>query len=476
MQSSSKLGTDGMGNFVVVWRDYRLNHGDNDYYCQIFNSNAQRIGNNFRINQLATTWGGYIDIAVRKNGSFIVCWSDTLVRLKIYNSIGIPISSEIIVNNVSYSGSGGLAPATDCDTMGNFVVVWRKPLPNGGINIQFQRFDSLGNKTGSDIKVNEDTANNGHDIPDISIRKDGSFIIVWKQQYGSSWWEFNTIHMQMFDKNGIKTGNNILVYNKTDSIDQQNTPIISSDDLGRFCIGFTNYDFSVGDFDALFQMYNTNGTMNGGPVYVDVSSYDEFFRTIFKRKNGDFIIGYHKEFSPGPLCQRYNSSGQTIGTPFLLSEQTHSSGKYYDDVAIYNDKIISIWSDQRNGADGDIYCNIRSFLKPDSIITNINNLTNAFPNYYYLYQNYPNPFNNSTIIKYQVSKPGNDELGATTFLVSIKITDLLGKELYSLVDEKKSRGTYEIKFDGSNLSTGLYFYTLYVNGLKTDTKKFILMK
>ena len=472
IQTSGKLGIDGQGNFVVVWRDYRLNHSNNDFYCQLFNSNAQRIGNNYRINSSLTTWGGYAKIAVRKNGSFAICWNDTLVRLKIYNRIGNPISPEITVNDIPNSNE--FHHSVSCDTLGNFIVVWEKPILNSGININFQRFDSLGNKIGNDVKVNEDTASNIHHKPSISIRSDGSFIIAWEKQYSSYYSDYYSIYMQIFDKNGIKIGTNVRVFNRTDTMDQQTHPLISSDDSGRFCIGFTNYDFSVGDFDALSQMYNSNGTPNGGPIYIDISGYDEFFQTIFKRKNGDFIVGYHKEFSLGPKCQRYNANGQLIGIPFLMSNQALSSGKYYDDVAIYNDRIISIWSDQRNGTDGDIYCNIRSFQKPDSIITIINNISNSIPKEIKLFQNYPNPFNSKSKIK--ISIPENEKWKMENGIVALKVYDILGKEVKTLINEKLKPGTYEVIFDGSNLSSGLFYYTLIEDGKRIDTKKLILLK
>ncbi len=476
IQSGAKLGIDGQGNFVIIWRDDRVNICD--VYCQIFNSNAQRVGNNFKINSSLGNWGPGYDIAVRKNGTFVVCWRDTLVRLRIFNSIGVPISSEIIVNNISFLGSEGLAPAISGDTLGNFIVVWRKPLPNGGININFQRFDSLGNKIGTDVKVNEDTADNGHNRPDITIRRDGSFIITWEQIHDSTFSEYQNIFMQIFNKNGVKIGNNVKVFNRLDPFDQQWTPKVSSDDSGRFCIGFSNQNFNSVDWDAIVQLYNSNGAPSGGPIYIDLSYYDEFFRTIFKRKNGDFIVGYQKEFSLAyyPYCQRFNANGQIIGTPFRLSDQTLSIGKDFNDVAIYNDKMISVWYDWRNGTDGDIFCNIRSFAKPDSVITSINIISNEIPENWCLFQNYPNPFNNSTQIKYKIAKSDyyGEEKGNS--FVAIKIFNLLGQEILNLINENQIPGLYQLKLDCGNLPTGLYFYSLIVDGSKIDTKKFLLIK
>ncbi|MBA4252142.1 MAG: hypothetical protein C0425_09985 [Chlorobiaceae bacterium] len=94
-------------------------------------------------------------------------------------------------------------------------------------------------------------------------------------------------------------------------------------------------------------------------------------------------------------------------------------------------------------------------------------LTNEFD--FYLGQNFPNPFNPSTTIKY--------ELGAKS-KVSLKIYDLLGNEVLTLVDEEKEAGNYKIDFDSSkiiSLSSGIYFYTLRTNEF-SSTRKMMLMK
>jgi hypothetical protein len=83
-----------------------------------------------------------------------------------------------------------------------------------------------------------------------------------------------------------------------------------------------------------------------------------------------------------------------------------------------------------------------------------------------LSQNYPNPFNPTTEIGYQISAFGK---------VQLKIFNVLGEEAATLVNEEKTSGTYKVKFDGNNLSSGIYFYTLKV-GSFLQTKKMILMK
>jgi len=83
-----------------------------------------------------------------------------------------------------------------------------------------------------------------------------------------------------------------------------------------------------------------------------------------------------------------------------------------------------------------------------------------------LFQNYPNPFNPSTKIEYQVPEMS---------LVTIKIYDLLGREIKTLMNEEKPAGEYEVEFDGTGLPSGVYFYQLRAGNF-VETKKMILMK
>ncbi len=85
---------------------------------------------------------------------------------------------------------------------------------------------------------------------------------------------------------------------------------------------------------------------------------------------------------------------------------------------------------------------------------------------YSLSQNYPNPFNPDTKIKYSVAK---------NCIVIIKVYDLVGKEIKTLVNEYKPRGNYEVEFNGLNLSNGIYFYQMQAERF-SDTKKLILIK
>ena len=101
------------------------------------------------------------------------------------------------------------------------------------------------------------------------------------------------------------------------------------------------------------------------------------------------------------------------------------------------------------------------------MITSISeNTLTGIPDKFSLGQNYPNPFNPSTKIRFDVPNSGN---------VSLKVYNELGKEVSTLVNSFKNAGSYEINFDASVLSSGIYFYKLQSEGL-SSTKKMLLVK
>ena len=92
---------------------------------------------------------------------------------------------------------------------------------------------------------------------------------------------------------------------------------------------------------------------------------------------------------------------------------------------------------------------------------------NTFPNSFVLSQNYPNPFNPSTKIEFVIPKSS---------FVNLKVYDVLGREVAILVNEEKQPGIYEVNFDASGFSSGVYFYRLRAGSNYSITQKMVLLK
>jgi hypothetical protein len=96
----------------------------------------------------------------------------------------------------------------------------------------------------------------------------------------------------------------------------------------------------------------------------------------------------------------------------------------------------------------------------------IQNISTEVPSAYSLSQNYPNPFNNTSNLKFQISKLSD---------VKIIVYDVMGREVQMLVNETLQPGTYETTFDGSKLTSGVYFYKL-TSGDFSETKRMLMIK
>jgi arabinogalactan endo-1,4-beta-galactosidase len=112
--------------------------------------------------------------------------------------------------------------------------------------------------------------------------------------------------------------------------------------------------------------------------------------------------------------------------------------------------------------DGELLSSIQAF---DSTLTDIEMEASTNRNYI-LHQNFPNPFNPVTSLQYAVSN---------TQFISLIVYDVLGREIVVLINEEKDAGTYQIKFDGTGLPCGIYFYQLSA-GKYLETKKMLLLK
>jgi hypothetical protein len=176
---------------------------------------------------------------------------------------------------------------------------------------------------------------------------------------------------------------------------------------------------------------------------VEVSSNNGSTWQEIKNYAGTLSVWTQQSFD---ITQYANATTQLKIRFRLTSDESLTyDGWYIDDVKLTN------------------YC-----LGPVGISGN-----NELPNVFALMQNYPNPFNPSTLIKYQLPNKS---------LVTIKVFDILGKQVAELINETKDAGYHQVNFDASNLASGLYFYRISVrqDGSSTvsfeDTKKMMLVK
>ena len=186
----------------------------------------------------------------------------------------------------------------------------------------------------------------------------------------------------------------------------------------------------------------------GNWTTVDLRSYNISTNQPFAV---GFVIGRDPS-SPGIMVTDYPSSDSYHSYTYFQSADNPSSGPnwYYVTSNDAGDKVA-------------IYL-IHAYV---SIVTGIiKQDIELSPATYSLSQNYPNPFNPSTTIKFQVAKDG---------FISLKVYDILGNEIKTLVNEFIRKGNYSVAFDATGLASGIYFYKLQTDGY-TAVKKLMLLK
>jgi hypothetical protein len=157
----------------------------------------------------------------------------------------------------------------------------------------------------------------------------------------------------------------------------------------------------------------------------------------------------------------YNNSSYTAFSPVYCSSTTGDYWGRYNDLSTASGCGYTAWT-MTTGPVGK--ANTRFTMNPGTAVTPIGTAT--VPQSYSLAQNYPNPFNPVTKINFAIPKQG---------FVTLKVYDMLGREVTKLVNEVKQAGTYSVDFDATRLSSGVYFYKLEA-GSFVDTKRMVLVK
>ncbi len=239
---------------------------------------------------------------------------------------------------------------------------------------------------------------------------------------------------------------------------------------GNIYINWTD-EAGTNDHDVKI-VRSTNGGLNwSAPMKVngDTPGREQFFSwmTVDQVTGYVYIVYYDRRSTTGNTTDFYMSKSTDGGVTFTdekisTTSFTPTSSVFFGDytnVSAHNNIVRPIWIRLDGTALSVVTAIIGTVTGSEENITNI-------PKEYKLGQNYPNPFNPMTTISYSI--PKND-------FVTLKVYDLLGKEVAGLVSEYKQAGEYNFDFDGSLLQSGVYFYKLQ-SGEFSATKKMMLIK
>jgi hypothetical protein len=157
--------------------------------------------------------------------------------------------------------------------------------------------------------------------------------------------------------------------------------------------------------------------------------------------------------------KRSTDGGVSWGADTRLTNNSANSS--YPSVSVSGQVVHVVWYDERDG-NSEIYYKRDPTGNPFGII----NINSEIPKEFSLGQNYPNPFNPSTFIRFALSVAG---------MTNLKVYDILGREVATLVNEQLKPGTYEVVFNGTNYPSGVYYYVLKAGDF-IENRKMVLIK
>jgi hypothetical protein len=290
---------------------------------------------------------------------------------------------------------------------------------------------------------------------DVQQTTDGGYIIIGStKSYGAG---EDDIWMLKADENGdtlwTKTYGGIT--------SEEGYSVQQTTDGGYIIVGYTD-SFGEGEDDVWLIKTGENGDTIWTRTFGGANDEEGF--SVWQTTDGGYVItGYTNSFGAGQKdvwLIRTDDNGDTIWTKTLggIGDDEGKSIEQTSDGGY----IISGYTKSFGAGGKDIWL-IK--LKPDSpsVIQSYNNL---IPVNFSISQNYPNPFNPKTKIKYSVPQFSS---------VVIKVFDILGNEIKTLVNEEKPVGTYEITWYADNLPSGVYFYRIITRDF-VQIKKMVLMK
>ena len=239
----------------------------------------------------------------------------------------------------------------------------------------------------------------------------------------------------------------------------------------------------VGDptFYDILKTYSADTTLAYGVAVT------EDFQTIAENVSGMDLNYFFQEWIYGENYPRYsvvwskhNISGNLYNLSLKITQNVNTSPKFFTMpvqikvnfaagdtlITVFNDAQIQYFNINVNGIPTSISFDPGNWILKtvNSVVTGVEDEIN--PNTFSLEQNYPNPFNPSTTIKFTI--------GAKQF-VSLKLFDVLGKEVSTLVNEVLEIGSHEVTLDASNMPSGAFFYTINT-GSYTETRKMMVIK
>ncbi len=332
------------GNFLITWES------SGDIYGRVFDNTGSAVNDEFLINQHS---GGtqLMQVTSLSNGGFVITFtsndggrSGQEIHAIIFtpdnsSSSGFSAGSEFTVN-ASNAQTQTLSQVAAND--GGFMVVWESKNQDGSLEgIYYQYFDNDGNPLFATDQLVNDTTERAQTDPQITALDNGSFVISWTSDTGSS----NTdVYAKIINADGSSSNSEFLV-NTTTNLSQYDSSIASLTN-GGFVITWTSYS-QDGDADGVFaRMFDASGNPISVETQVNTfTSSEQNNSSVAGLADGGFIVTWDSKnqdsSNDGVYAQQFNSDGSLSGSEYLVN--TYSSSNQRDsDVGSYQDAFFKV--------------------------------------------------------------------------------------------------------------------------------------
>ena len=456
----SMLSGDSYGNIHIVWEDDR--DGNNEiYYTKLDNGGNTLIDDMRLTNDNAGSDFPFIKLDSSDNVHII--WRDSrngspeIYYIKLDNDGNVLVDS----TRITYGSNTSSGHDLIIDSYDYLHIGWVDHR-DGNAEIYYSKLDNNGNPIVGATRIT--MASGDSWWPYLDVDNDGNVQIAWYDTRNGN----GELYYTKLDNNG-----NTLVDDTrlTFSGGAYGAPTLEVDNSNNIHIvwpdnrnGYGALYYTKLDKDGNTLIDDTLITIsNGGGGYLaDIDNEGNDHITWPDNRDGNDEIYY---------CKLDNDGSKIVEDTRLTFDNAESwHPRLYVDN---NQSIHIIWDDNRDG-------NLEIYYKKGAIITDVDEESDIIPTKYSIKQNYPNPFNPVTTIEYTIPTspyptPYQGEGTRERFFVTLKVYDVLGNEIATLINEEKQPGTYSVQFDGAGLSSGVYFYTLTAGNF-VESKKMTLMK
>lgn len=484
-QTTPAIADDGSGGAIIVWRDQRDVSLISDIFAQRIDASGvvQWTTNGIPICETPESQFSPTIISDGSGGA-IIAWND------FQNAIG---NSDIYSQKINSSGEkqwtengvvicqqigGEQFLSMVSDGSGGAIIAWEDTREdNNDPDIYVQRINALGQVQWTENGVLISDAYSSV-MPKCTSDGAGGAIITWVDNRDSI---SNHIYAQLIDTNGnVKWPSNGISIRSIE-FGGGVEPTIVSDDAGGAIIAWEDIREGSQGFDIYAQKINASGIVQwteNGVAICQAAEY-QVVPKIVSDGSGGAIITWGDKRAGGAFgdiyAQKINGSGVVQWTADGVAIST--AVKDQNTPTIVSNGLggaIITWGDKRNDfiSAYDIYTQMVDSNGSLGVISDITPESDLLMNFN-LAQNYPNPFNPSTTIKYTIPNVISTE--GRNLNVLLRVYDILGNEVATLVNEEKPAGNYEIEFNAIEFSSGVYFFRMEA-GSYVSTKKMILLR